>query len=56
MRGSVGTEDSILPCDHAAALAAAIPAAALLTLEGVGRELPGGALDTVIPALLEHTS
>ncbi len=51
-----GTEDPILPYDHGEALAAAIPGAAMLTLEGVGHELPAGVLDTVIPALLEHTS
>ena len=51
-----GTDDPILPYDHGQALAAAIPGATLLTLEGVGHELPTGVLDVVIPALLEHTS
>ena len=50
-----GTDDPILPYDHGQALASAIPGAALLTLEGVGHELPTGVLDVVIPALLEHT-
>lgn len=50
-----GTDDPILPYDHGQALAAAIPGATLLTLEGVGHELPTGVLDVVIPALLEHT-
>ena len=50
-----GTEDPILPYDHGQALVAAIPGATMLTLEGVGHELPDGVLDTVIPALLEHT-
>ena len=51
-----GTDDPILPYDHGQALAAAIPGASLLSLEGVGHELPAGVLDTVIPALLEHTA
>lgn len=50
-----GTDDPIVPYDHGQALAAAIPGATLLMLEGVGHELPTGVLDTVIPALLEHT-
>ena len=50
-----GTDDPILPYDHGQALASAIPGATLLTLEGVGHELPTGVLDVVIPALLEHT-
>lgn len=50
-----GTDDPILPYDHGQALAAAIPGATLLALEGVGHELPTGVLDVVIPALLEHT-
>lgn len=51
-----GTEDPILPYDHGEALAAEIPGASLLTLEGVGHEIPDEVLDTVIPALLAHTS
>lgn len=50
-----GTDDPILPYDHGQALAAAIPGATLLTLEGVGHELPTGVLDVVVPAILEHT-
>lgn len=50
-----GTDDPIVPYDHGQALAAAIPGATLLMLEGVGHELPTVVLDTVIPALLEHT-
>ena len=51
-----GTEDPILPYPHGQALAAAIPGAQLLTLEGVGHELPRGVWDTVIPAVLEQTA
>lgn len=50
-----GTDDPILPYDHGQALAAAIPGATLLALEGVGHELPTGVLDVVVPAILEHT-
>lgn len=51
-----GDEDPILPYDHGLALQAAISGATLLTMEGVGHELPQGVWDTVIPAILEHTS
>jgi pimeloyl-ACP methyl ester carboxylesterase len=50
-----GDEDPILPYPHGAALAAEIPGARLLTMEGVGHELPRGVWDTVVPAILEHT-
>ena len=50
-----GTEDGILPYDHGEALARSIPSAKLLTMEGVGHELPEGEMDRVIPAILEHT-
>ena len=51
-----GDEDPILPYDHGQALHAAIAGSSLLTLEGVGHELPRGTWDTVVPAMLEHTS
>jgi pimeloyl-ACP methyl ester carboxylesterase len=51
-----GTDDPILPYPHGQALAAAIAGAQLLTLEGVGHELPRGVWDTVVGAMLEHTS
>ena len=50
-----GDEDPILPYDHGQALHAAISGSTLLTMEGVGHELPRGVWDTVIPAILEHT-
>jgi pimeloyl-ACP methyl ester carboxylesterase len=49
-----GTEDPVLPLAHGRALAAAIPGAALLELDGVGHELPHGAWATVVPAILAH--
>ena len=51
-----GTDDPILPFDHGEALAAAIPGAQMLALEGVGHELPTGVQDTVVSAILAHTS
>ena len=51
-----GDEDPILPYDHGQALHAAISNSTLLTMEGVGHELPQGVWDTVVPAILEHTT
>ncbi len=51
-----GDEDPILPYDHGQALHAAIIGSEMLTLEGVGHELPEGTWDVVVPAILEHTS
>lgn len=50
-----GNEDGILPHDHGEALARSIPGASMLTMEGVGHELPAGELDRIIPAILDHT-
>jgi pimeloyl-ACP methyl ester carboxylesterase len=51
-----GTEDPLFPVEHGAALAREIPDARLLTLDGVGHELPPRAWDVVVPAILEHTA
>lgn len=51
-----GTADGILPFDHGQALAEAIPGATLYVMEDVGHEVPAGALDTLMPVLLDHTS
>lgn len=51
-----GTDDPILPFDHGQAIADSIPGAKLLAMQGVGHETPDGELDTIIPALLDHTS
>ena len=51
-----GDEDPILPYDHGQALAAEIPSAELLTLTGVGHELPRGTWADLMPKLLAHTS
>lgn len=51
-----GTADPLFPLGHGEALAAAIPNAALLTLRGVGHELPPPAdWDRFVRALLRHT-
>ena len=51
-----GTEDPILPLPHGRALAADIPGARLLTLDGVGHELPMATWDCVVAAILDHTA
>ena len=51
-----GDEDPIVPIEHGEAVQAAINGSTMLTLEGVGHELPRGVWDMVIPAILEHTS
>ena len=50
-----GTDDQILPYSHGVAVANAIPGAKLVTLEGVGHELPRPFNDRVIGAILELT-
>ncbi|MDI3402422.1 alpha/beta fold hydrolase [Streptomyces cavernicola] len=52
-----GSADPLFPLAHGRALADAIPGAELLVLDGAGHEPPPPASwDTVIPALLRHTS
>jgi pimeloyl-ACP methyl ester carboxylesterase len=52
-----GTADPLFPYPHAEALARTIPGAQLLPLTGTGHQMPPPATwDTVIPALLRHTS
>ena len=50
-----GSDDPLFPLAHGEALAAAIPGAELLVLDGVGHELPRSAWDEVLPALIELT-
>lgn len=51
-----GTEDPLFPFEHGQALAAEIPGARLLPLEGVGHEHPRPETwDELVPMLLEHT-
>jgi pimeloyl-ACP methyl ester carboxylesterase len=52
-----GTEDPLFPYAHGEALAAEIPGARLVPLEGVGHELPPPHLwDLVVGAILDHTA
>ena len=52
-----GTEDPLFPYGHAEALAAEIPGARLLPLEGVGHEMPPRSVwDQVVAAILDHTA
>ncbi|MEV0407352.1 alpha/beta hydrolase [Actinoallomurus sp. NPDC050550] len=51
-----GTDDPLLPFEHAVALADEIPTAQLLPLRAVGHQMPPpGTWDTLVPALLSHT-
>jgi pimeloyl-ACP methyl ester carboxylesterase len=51
-----GTEDPLFPFEHGEALAAEIPGAQLLPLDGVGHEHPRPETwDELVPMLLEHT-
>ena len=52
-----GTADPLFPIEHGEALAAEIPGARLLALEGMGHQVPPEPLwDVVVPVLLEHTA
>jgi pimeloyl-ACP methyl ester carboxylesterase len=51
-----GTEDPLFPIEHGEQLAAEIPGARLLRLDGMGHQVPPPQLwDRVVPAILEHT-
>ena len=45
----------MLPYPHGVALAKEIPGATLLTIEGMGHELPRGAWPQIVPAIVEHS-
>lgn len=51
-----GTEDRLFPYGNGVALAEDIPGARLLPMPQTGHELPPRIWDTVVPAILEHTS
>ncbi|MBY0599437.1 alpha/beta fold hydrolase [Bacillus bingmayongensis] len=51
-----GTEDTVLPYEHALALVNEIPNASLLPLEGTGHEIHFDDWANMINAILEHTS
>ncbi|WP_067454993.1 alpha/beta fold hydrolase [Actinomadura macra] len=51
-----GEEDPFFPVGNGRALAAEIPGARLLTVPGMGNELPRRTWDVVVPAILQHTS
>jgi len=50
-----GTADPMFPIEHGQALAAAIPGARLLTLEGAGHGVYRADWDAIVEAILEHT-
>lgn len=49
-----GTEDPVLPYPHGIALANEIPGATLLSLAGVGHEIPQPEWETIITAMVRH--
>jgi pimeloyl-ACP methyl ester carboxylesterase len=51
-----GTEDPLFPHEHGVALADEIPHAELLTIEGMGHELPRETWDQVVPAIVSRSS
>ena len=52
-----GTEDPLFPYPHGEALAREIPDARLISLDGVGHEVPPPAVwEVVVPAILDHTA
>lgn len=52
-----GTADPLFPLGHGEALAAAIPRARLLAVEGMGHQVPPPVTwPVVVPAILEHTA
>jgi len=51
-----GTEDIVLPYEHAVALATEISHATLLPLEGTGHEIHFDDWDAILTAILNHTS
>ena len=51
-----GTDDPLFPLPHGEALAAAIPGARLVVVDGMGHQVPPPATwDQVVPALIDHT-
>ena len=52
-----GTDDPLFPLPHGQALAQEVEGARLVTLEGMGHEVPPRPLwDVVVPAIVEHTA
>ena len=49
-----GTEDAILPYDHGEALAEGIKNAELMTLEGVGHEIPEELTEEITQKIIGH--
>jgi pimeloyl-ACP methyl ester carboxylesterase len=51
-----GTDDPVLPYPHGVALSREIPSASLVTIDGMGHELPRGAWPRIVDAILGHTA
>jgi pimeloyl-ACP methyl ester carboxylesterase len=50
-----GTADPMFPLEHGQALAAEIPGATLLTLNGAGHGVDRADWETIVRAIIEHT-
>ena len=55
-RGYSTRVSGFVPYPHGVALAKEIPGATLLTMKGVGHELPRGVWHEIVPAILDHTA
>jgi pimeloyl-ACP methyl ester carboxylesterase len=51
-----GTADPMFPVEHGQALAAEIPGARLLTLNGAGHGVDRGDWETIVRAIIGHTA
>ena len=51
-----GSEDGLVTHSGGESTAKAVPGARLMTIEGMGHELPMGAWDEIVPAIIEHTA
>jgi pimeloyl-ACP methyl ester carboxylesterase len=51
-----GTEDPVLPHANAVAMTREIPGARLVTIEGMGHELPRAAWPVILAAMREHAA
>jgi len=49
-----GTDDPLVPVENGRRMAAAIPGAVLVEIEGMGHDLPAGAIDTVAGAIVDN--
>jgi pimeloyl-ACP methyl ester carboxylesterase len=51
-----GVEDPIIPVEHGKAVAAAVPGARFLAIDGMGHDLPPARADQVVRAIVDHVT